>query len=392
MKLLDPAHEITVHERRPATADMGWGVTFGLDLLRKLGEIDPVTAPQIAATALRWTGQLTSMRGAQVFRPGSDGYGIGRRRLVEILTDRVRSLGVRVEFGQEITSRTQLPASDLVLASDGAGSRLRAEGQFGTSVRTDGNKYIWLGTTRTFERFTYVFAPTEAGWIWAYAYGVDSQRSAFIVECSRETWAGLGFDMLPLLTCLSRLENIFSDHLDGHHLIGQAEVTARWMSFRTVRNERWFDGKVVLAGDAAHTTHFSIGAGTTLGLQDAIALAENIHRHSSTQQALRSYQAERQAARNPLGSAAALSARWFENIPRYVDFTPNQFSTLLHARRSPLLHVMPPRVFYGLHQSAEAAAPLRGIRRVAGSATKFVHGLRSAPLADALDHATGSTE
>jgi 2-polyprenyl-6-methoxyphenol hydroxylase-like FAD-dependent oxidoreductase len=195
----------------------------------------------------------------------------------------------------------------------------------------------------------------------------------------------LGLDSIPPIACLTRLENIFAEHLDGHQLIGQADHTHSWLSFRTVRNEKWSDGNVVLAGDSAHTTHFSIGMGTTLALGDAIALAENIHRHSSLETALESYQAERQAAMNLLSDAASLSARWFENIPRYAGFAPQQFNVLLHARRSPLLHVMPPRLFYALHQSAEAAAPLRGIRKMAGTATKSVHSLRKVSPA-AIEH------
>ncbi|MGD0561246.1 MAG: FAD-dependent monooxygenase [Streptosporangiaceae bacterium] len=386
MKLLDPSHDITVCERRVATADMGWGVTIGPDMLGQLGNIDPVTAQRIEATAFRWTGgQVTRIRGAEMLRPGVSGYGISRRRLLAILVDRAQSLGVRVEFGREIASRSELPDADLILASDGVGSRLRAQGQFGTRIRQGSNLYIWLGTTKIFERFTYAFAPTEAGWLWAYAYGADSRRSTFVVECSRDTWMRLGLDSIPPIACLTRLENIFAEHLDGHQLIGQADHTHSWLSFRTVRNEKWSDGNVVLAGDSAHTTHFSIGMGTTLALGDAIALAENIHRHSSLETALESYQAERQAAMNLLSDAASLSARWFENIPRYAGFAPQQFNVLLHARRSPLLHVMPPRLFYALHQSAEAAAPLRGIRKMAGTATKSVHSLRKVSPA-AIEH------
>ena len=157
--------------------------------------------------------------------------------------------------------------------------RLEAGG-FQADVRLGGNKYLWLGTTKMFESFTYAFIHTDSGWVWAYGYGIGTGVSTFIVECSSETWSGLGFDALSPQDNLSLLEKLFERHLDDHPLLGQVQrgASAGWLNFRTVTNRRWYDGNIVLAGDAAHTTHFTTGSGTALAIEDAIALAGNLRR------------------------------------------------------------------------------------------------------------------
>ncbi len=213
--------------------------------------------------------------------PGARVRTISRQRLLDILAGRAQNLGVRIESGQEVLTPSQLPKADLIVASDGVNSRIRLEaGGFQTGVRVGGNKYIWLGTDKVFASFTYAFVPTGSGWVWAYGYGVDAKSSTFIVECSPHTWAGLGFDTLAPQDCLFVLGKLFEHHLDDRELIGQAGrgANAGWLNFRTVTNGSWHNGNVVLMGDAAHTTHFTIGSGTTLAIEDAISLAGNLLR------------------------------------------------------------------------------------------------------------------
>ncbi len=179
---------------------------------------------------------------------------------------------MHIEFDHEVRISTGLPAADLIVACDGANSRTRLEaGKFQTDVRVGRNKSLWLGTDKAFESFTSAFVHTESGWIWAYCYGIGSDLSTFLVECSPRTWAGLGFDHLSAKDGISVLERLFEPQLDGHSLLVQAGQGAStgWLNFRTITNRRWHDGNIVLAGDAAHTTHYTIGAGTTLAVEFA---------------------------------------------------------------------------------------------------------------------------
>lgn len=379
MKLHHPGHDITIFERNgPGTAH-GWGVTFGGDLLEKLYHGDPVSAQAIDQAAFRWRGQIADIQGRPAQHASGDGYSIGRQRLLDILADRVRGLGVRLELGHEVTALSQLPTADLIVASDGVNSRARLDtDSFRTGVRTGANKYLWLGTGKLFESFMYAFVPTGSGWVWAYAYGVNSDSSTFIVECSPETWHGLGFDVMAPQAGLVLVEKLFERHLDGDHLVARdRDADIRWLNFRTVTNQRWHDGKVVLAGDAAHTTHYSIGWGTKLAIEDALSLAGNLRRHAALETALRSYQTERQAALLQPQGEARLSAQWFENISRYIELEPRQFSMLLHGRRSPVLPHVSPRLYCGLLRSTEEIAMLRKLRGLAGTKVKTLYGRRN---------------
>jgi 2-polyprenyl-6-methoxyphenol hydroxylase-like FAD-dependent oxidoreductase len=375
MKHQDPGHDITVFERKRADSAFGWGVTFGGDLLDKLYQGDHESAQQIDKASFGWVNQIVEVQGRRAQHAAGDGYTIGRQRLLDILADRARSLGVHIEIGQEVISVSQLPAADLIVACDGVNSRIRGEGKgFQTDVRLGTNKYIWLGTSKVFESFTYSFAHTDNGWLWAYAYGIDTAASTFIVECPPKTWIGLGLDMLPTDDSLSLLERLFERQLDGHRLAGNVQdgASARWLNFRTITNQHWHDRKVVLAGDAAHTTHYSIGWGTKLAIEDAITLSESLKRHDSLGAALRSYERQRQAALAQPQNEAHFSAMWFENIARYIDLEPHQFSALLHARRSPLLPHVPPQLYYQLIRATENVTVLRGLRSKVGPRVKTI--------------------
>jgi 2-polyprenyl-6-methoxyphenol hydroxylase-like FAD-dependent oxidoreductase len=194
---------------------------------------------------------------------------------------------------------------------------------------------------------------------------MDDQSSTFIVECSPETWARLCFDTMPSHECLSLLEKLFAPHLADHHLAVQAPDGAdvRLLNFRTVTAQRWYGGKTVLTGDAAHTTHFAIGWGTKLAIEDVIALTENLQHYGEVKPAFQSYEMQRKAARRQPQTDARFSAQWFENFARYIDLKPYKFSALLHGRRPPLLPRLPPRLYYQLDQLTEELTILRALRR-----------------------------
>jgi 2-polyprenyl-6-methoxyphenol hydroxylase-like FAD-dependent oxidoreductase len=242
-------------------------------------------------------------------------------------------------------------------------------------VRVGRNKYIWLGTSKVFDVFTFAFVRTAAGWIWCHAYAFDDDASTFIVECSPETWTGLGFERLGEDETLTLLEQLFASHLDGHPLRVKVRGTggAPWLNFRTVTNERWHAGNTVLMGDAAHTTHFTIGSGTKLALEDAIALAANLDEGRELEQALDAYERERQVALLPAQTDARFSAQWFEDIPRYVGLDPRQFFALLHERRSPLLPGIPPPLYYRLHQATHDIPALGTLRKWAAPRIKALY-------------------
>ncbi len=369
LKLREPRHEITIYERSAPGATRGWGVVFWGDLLEKLYGADPESARDIEQASFTWGSQVVEVRGEQVVHAGGRGYGIRRQRLLDILVRRALSAGVNIEFEHEVTSTAQLPEADLIVACDGVNSRIRQETRgFHTDVHVGNNKYIWLGTDKVFKSFTFPFVQTKSGWIWAHAYGVDGESSTFIVECSADTWSGLGFGTMPPGECLSVLEKIFERQLDGHQLIGRTsgETDVEWLNFRTVTNEHWHEGKIVLAGDAAHTTHFTIGSGTKLAIEDAIALADNVPHHGELKPALEAYERERQAVLSRVQIAARLSAQWYEQVPRYTALKPRQFATLMRRRRSPLLPHLPPRLCYWLYPTSRGVPFLHGLRRRVG--------------------------
>jgi 2-polyprenyl-6-methoxyphenol hydroxylase-like FAD-dependent oxidoreductase len=383
MKLRDPEHDVVVFERNETNSTSGWGVTFGRGLLRRLYDQDPVSARALEAAAFMWCDQVTHIHGEQLVEPGSDAYNITRRSLLDILGSRARDLGVRVEYGHEIASRSELPEADVIIASDGVNSRIRQDsGDFQTHDVSGSNKYIWLGTDKVFEQFNFLFVPTESGWIWAHTYGIDPESSTFIVECAPETWHGLGFSTMSTDDALPILEGMFKEHLSGHRLIGDLGdgTKARWLNFRTISNPRWHSGKVVLVGDSAHTAHFAVGMGTTLAIEDAIVLADSLHKHTDTELAFQSYERQRKAEMSTTLAEAGCSARWFENLPRYIDRKPQQFGALIYARRSPLIALLPPTVSYLLRTAANRAAFLDGMRHRVGPAVKMIYSRRKPAL------------
>jgi anthraniloyl-CoA monooxygenase len=355
MKLRDPGHDVVVLERNPAGVTYGWGVVIWDDMLESLRANDAPTAAAICAEGFRWVGQHVLIDGQPSAHLAGSGLSIYRQRLLDILTARALKLGVDVRFETEVEDPASLDA-DLVVACEGVNSRLRNQDadRFGTRIDTGRNRYMWLGTTRVFDAFTFAFVRTQAGWVWCHAYGFDANASTFIVECSPATWAGLGFGQLGLEETTTLLEGLFARQLDGHRLVAQAPDTDRapWLTFRTVTNRRWRHGNVVLAGDSAHTTHFSIGSGTKLALEDAIGLADALGADDDLGRALTAYERKRKAALLPWQRDARNSARWFEHLPRHIDLGAAQFIDLLEDRRSRRLE----RVSTGYHRLRRTTA------------------------------------
>lgn len=364
MKRRDPGHDVTVYERNPLDVTHGFGVTFWDELLSALFINDPTSAAEIKAAAFDWRGQEVDVDGRSPVPSDGTGYGIDRHVLIHILTQRAAELGVTLRFGHEVDPEDVVAGADLVVAADGVRSRVRAQhaAELEPEVTLGRNKYVWLGTPRVFRAFTYAFAETDAGWLWCYAYGYSDERSTFIVECSPETWRGLHLDTLGLQDSLDLLQGLFARQLDGHPLMVQSrEAQMPWVNWTLIRMSTWHTGNVALMGDAAHTTHFSIGSGTRLALEDAIALASALDRTSDVATALQSYESERRSAILPAQRDAHYSSKWFENVPRYLPLDTEKFAAILHRRRSPILAVVPPKVFLALRWPLDQSPVVRRV-------------------------------
>jgi 2-polyprenyl-6-methoxyphenol hydroxylase-like FAD-dependent oxidoreductase len=369
-KLRNPEATVSVIERNPRGSTYGFGLVFWDDLRDQLHAADPVSAEEIDRAAFRWHSQVVDMGGS--IEDDSDtgtsmGYSIKRQTLLDILDKRAADLGVIVEYGREVGPLEDIEDADLLVACDGVNSRMRDldPTRFATEIEVGQNPYVWLGTSKVFNSFTFPFVKTAHGWVWAHAYGTDAQLSTFIVECAPRTWTGLGFDSLGAAETLALLESLFAAQLDGAPLFGQAldHDSVQWLNFRRITNDRWHDGKLVLAGDAAHTAHFTIGSGTKLALEDAIALASNLDRYEQIEAGLDTYEATRKQEIRDAESDARHSALWFENLERYIDLTPHQFFVLMQARRSPLLAGKAPLRFYRAFEGLQReTAPLERLR------------------------------
>lgn len=341
LKLRDPSLEVVVHERNRPDDTFGWGVVFSDQTLANLKANDPDTAAIIEAAFVHWDDIDVHIHGRTI-RSGGHGFaGIGRQRLLTILQERARSLGVDLRFQSEIADIRALPA-DVIVAADGLNSRIRNDHPevFGVDIDVRTNKYIWLGTRQSFDAFTFAFVETPHGWIWAHAYQFEAGASTFIVECSEATWRGLGFDAMDHDQTCRAAEGLFADWLGGHALMSNARHLrgSAWLNFPRVACSNWRDGKIILLGDAAHTAHFSIGSGTKLAFEDAIRLAETLTGADDLDAGLAAYEAERRVEVLKLQSAARNSTEWFETIDRYVGLDPLQFTYSLLTRSQRVSH------------------------------------------------------
>jgi 2-polyprenyl-6-methoxyphenol hydroxylase-like FAD-dependent oxidoreductase len=382
-KLSAPRDEVVVLERATPDAAHSWGVTFAEDFLDDLHRADPESARAVRGSALLWSDQVVRIgHRPPVHLGGKYGYSIGRARLLEILTRRCHQLGVRLEYGRAVASADEIDA-DLVVAADGVGSRLRGEHahHFGTTLHSGRNRYLWLGTSRISPVFTFAFEPTPAGWVWFYAYPSTSAASTCIVECAPQTWTGLGLDAMPASAGLRLLEDVFAGALEGHRLLEPPDGLGPdpWRCFREVRNSTWRRGRTVLVGDAAHTTHFGIGSGTVLAVQDSIALAAALRScGGDLAAALPAYDTRRRPALDGVQAMALRSMHWFENVDATIGggADPVRFAYSLLDRRGD----QAPWGFR-LHQATQVDG-VRRARRTVTSARRSLRGIRRGAAAD----------
>ena len=351
MKKQDPAHRITVVERNKPYDTFGWGVVFSDQTLGNLQAADPETASEILGAFNHWDDIEVNFRGQKVTSGGHGFCGIGRKRLLNILQKRCEELGVELVFEADAKSDADYPDADLVIASDGLNSRIRTlhAQTFQPDIDMRRCRFVWLGTHRKFDAFTFAFEETRWGWFQAHAYQFDADTSTFIVEAPEPVWLAAGLDKMEKEDAIAFCEELFASTLEGHKLMSNAahlRGSAQWIRFPRVVCKKWVhqggaDGKtpVVLMGDAAHTAHFSIGSGTKLALEDAIELARCISRTpADLAQALEDYEAIRSVEVLKIQNAARNSTEWFENVARYAHLPPEQFAYSLLTRSQRISH------------------------------------------------------
>lgn len=337
MKRRNPEHDIRVLERNGRDDTFGFGVVFSDATLGNLREADPESFASITESFAHWD-DIDVFAGGEVFTSTGHGFaGCSRKRLLEILADRAIELGVDVQFETEVTDFEAFGDADLVVAADGVNSAIREHyaDVFRPTVDWRPNRFIWLGTTYPFDAFTFYFQENEHGLFRVHAYRYEEERSTFIVECTEETWKKAGLDKTTEEENAAYVADLFEAQLDGHPLLLNRSI---WRSFPTVSNEKWSAGNVVLVGDAAHTAHFSIGSGTKLAMEDAIALADALDDEADIPTALAAYEADRRSDVESTQRAAQVSLEWFENTERYMDLEPVQFAFSLLTRSMRVTH------------------------------------------------------
>ncbi|MGB0606804.1 MAG: bifunctional salicylyl-CoA 5-hydroxylase/oxidoreductase [Paracoccaceae bacterium] len=345
MKLKNPSHDVVVIERNQPNDTFGWGVVLSDDALDNLELNDPKSAKLIRDNFAYWDDIAVVHDGVRTVSGGHGFAGIGRKRMLMLLQQRARELGVEMKFSTEFDSvKSYQKKYDLVVACDGINSRVRAEyeTQFQPDIDIRECKFIWLGTHQKFDdAFTFIFEKTQHGWIWAHVYQFDETTATFIVECQQDTWDRWGFEGMSKEEIVETCRTIFKNHLGGHDLMSNAEHlrgSAVWMNFPRVICEKWYHENVVLMGDAAATGHFSIGSGTRLAFDSAISLANYIHSEPDLSAAFERYQQERRLEVLRLQSAARNSLEWFEQVERYLDLDPVQFNYSLLTRSQRISH------------------------------------------------------
>ncbi|MCL4152943.1 UNVERIFIED_CONTAM: hypothetical protein GTU68_054822, partial [Idotea baltica] len=344
MKLRDPSHEIDVIERNRADDTFGWGVVLSDETLQNLAANDPVSAKAIGENFAYWDDIALHLRGERLVSTGHGFCGIGRMKLLLLLQDRARELGINLKFETNADSAEDYRHSyDLVVASDGLNSRTRTlyQDTFKPDIEERLCQFVWLGTHQKFaDAFTFIFEETEHGWVWAHAYQFDDDTATFIVECAQDTYDAIGFGEMSQQDSIRVCEEIFKDHLGGHPLMTNANHIrgSAWIRFPRVLCEKWSHENVVLLGDAAATAHFSIGSGTKLAVESAIALADCLHNERDMASAFARYEQDRRLEVLRLQSAARNSLEWFEHVERYLHLDPVQFNYSMLTRSQRISH------------------------------------------------------
>ncbi len=344
MKLRDAAHEVTVFERNKPDDTFGWGVVLSDETLDNLAANDPASAAEIRSHFAYWDDIAVWFKGTRQVSTGHGFCGIGRMKLLQILQARARELGVNLQFETDVDDIASLMAGfDLVVAPDGINSKART--MFAEVFKPDIDvrkcRYIWLGTHQKFDdAFTFIFEETEHGWVWVHAYQFDANTATFLIECSEETFQRFGFEQMNQQESITTCERIFARYLDGHSLMTNAKHQrgSAWIRFPRVLCERWSHENLVLMGDAAASAHFSIGSGTKLALESAIALAQYLHSEPDMAAAFAKYEDARRLEVLRLQSAARNSLEWFEDVERYFNLDPVQFNYSLLTRSQRISH------------------------------------------------------
>jgi anthraniloyl-CoA monooxygenase len=325
-----PRTRIEVYERNRPDDTFGWGVVFSDQTMAGFAAADAPSHAAIVDSFHHWDDIDVHIHGKMI-RTGGHGFaGIERKRLLNILQQRAATLGVEQSFQHEIRDEAEFADADLLIAADGVNSRVRQQyaAAFEPNVDVRKCRYIWLGTTQQFPAFTFAFERSEHGWFQIHAYQFSKELSTVIVETREETWRAHGLDRATTDESIEFAERMFGKYLGGARLMSNARHLrgSAWLNFNRVLCRRWFTRNVVLIGDAAHTAHFSIGSGTKLAMEDAIALSREIARGGDASEALHRYQEERELEALKLQSAARNRMEWFENVARYTHLQPLQFT------------------------------------------------------------------
>ncbi|HUQ73249.1 MAG TPA: bifunctional salicylyl-CoA 5-hydroxylase/oxidoreductase [Burkholderiales bacterium] len=320
-----PRWDITVYERNRPDDTFGFGVVFSDQTLDTFKAYDLVTYERIRRRFAYW-GDVDVVYKGETLRSGGNGFcGCSRVALLNILQDRARELGVQMRFQREVDDVSEFPDSDLIVVADGINSKIRTKHaeHFQPSIDLRPNKFTWLGSTKPLDAFKYFFRETPQGLIVAHCYQYEPDRSTWVIETDEQTWKNFGLDKLSETDMLPVIEGIFAVELEGHKLIANRSL---WRNFPTITNKTWVMDKTVLIGDAKATAHFSIGSGTKLAMEDAIALYEAFRAHGDVKPALKRYDTARREEVEKTQHAANVSLAWFEHMRRYWGMEAEQFA------------------------------------------------------------------
>ena len=354
LRKADPANAVRVVERNRPDDTFGWGVVFSDNTLGNLEAADPESARTIVDAFNHWDDIDVHFKGRTVTSGGHGFCGIGRMRLLRILRERCADVGVELRFATDVSDDRAAAddfRADIVIASDGINSRIRERytATFAPDVDVRRCRFVWLGTKKRFDAFTFAFVETPWGWFQAHAYQYDGDTSTFIVETPEEVWQKAGLERMSQEEGIALCERLFARWLDGERLMSNASHlrgSAIWIRFPRIVCRTWVhwserDGKpvpIVLMGDAAHTAHFSVGSGTKLALEDGIALARSLREHADLREALAAWEKERAIEVLKIQNAARNSTEWFEHVDRYSGFEAEQFAYSLLTRSQRISH------------------------------------------------------
>jgi 2-polyprenyl-6-methoxyphenol hydroxylase-like FAD-dependent oxidoreductase len=355
----DPAHDIVIHDRGSRGATWGFGVVFSDRALEFLRADDEAMFQLLSPHMETWPDLTIVHNDTRIPIAGNGFAAIGRQQLLSLLYAHVEDLGVRIEFESPIDSlsdKEKLGGADLIVGANGAASFVRNqnESRLGTSCDWRANKFIWYGTSRVFDSLSLTFRQTEHGVFCAHHYRYSPSRSTFLVEVEEETWKRAGFEHMNPEGVIAHCERVFAKDLGGHPILSN---NSQWRNFPAIWNKRWSFDNVVLVGDALRTAHFSIGSGTRLAMEDAIALAKALREKSSVPEALAHFQEFRMPPMKKIWDAANLSARWYERMGENMKLDPVEFAYSYMTRTDRVDHAEIRRRDPGLADAYERLHP-----------------------------------